>query len=73
MAAIGLPSTRSSATKKSNSDDQAEWARRTEEAAWSAAHEAKAARRTGLVKCSRRSTPAPSVSMRRATPSTSAR
>ena len=49
MAAIGLPCTRPSATKKSNSDDQAELARTTEEAAWSAAHETNAVRRAALV------------------------
>ena len=73
MAAMELPSRRSSATRKSNIDVQAEWARRIEAVAWLAAQEANPARRAGLVRSSRWRTAAPSLSIRRATPSMSAR
>ncbi len=57
---------RGHATKKSKNRDHDEWARSTEAAAWSVAQEAKAARRTSLVRCSRCSTASsPSAAMRR--------
>ena len=77
MAAIGLPSSTPSATRKSKRLDQAEWARRTEAAAWSPAQEAKAARRAGRLRSGRPrsvSSPRSSRAARRAPmPSTSRR
>jgi hypothetical protein len=49
-AAMGLPCTRSSATKKSKNRDHDEWARSTDAASWSVAQEAKAARSASLVR-----------------------
>lgn len=74
IAAIGLPSRTSFATRKSKKPDHAERARKTEAAAWSTAHDLKAACRAALVRsCTRISPRSWQDAMRRAKPSTSRR